>query len=72
MLEQMRRQGASTFVYVLFTILIAGMVYSLAPSGNRAGSGCSTTSNTVVSVDGVDATETSYRVAYSANGAQGR
>jgi hypothetical protein len=71
MLEQMRRQGASTFVYVLFTILIAGMVYSLAPSGNRAG-GCSTTSNTVVSVDGVDATETSYRVAYSANGAKGR
>src|SRR3954471_1527519 len=71
MLEQMRRQGASTFVYVLFTILIAGMVYSLAPSGNRAG-GCSTTSNTVIAVDGVDATETSYRIAYSANGAKAR
>jgi hypothetical protein len=73
MLEQMRRQGASTFVYVLFTILIVGMVYSLAPSGNRSGGGgCSTTSNTVVSVDGVDATETSYRIAYSANGAKSR
>ena len=48
-------------------------VFSLVPSGNRAErGGCSTTSNVVVSVDGADANQSAYLVAYSANGASGR
>ena len=74
MLEQMRRQGASIFVYVLFVLLIGGMVYSLVPSGGGGGGegGCAPASTTVVSVDGWDANQSAYLVAYSANGASGR
>jgi hypothetical protein len=73
MLEQMRRQGASIFIYLIFILLIVIFVYGLAPS-SRGGNegGCRSSSNTAVVVDGHDANQTSYLVAYSANNATGR
>jgi hypothetical protein len=65
MLEQMRRQGASVFVYLIFGLLIVIFVINFAPSGNRGSGGCSTSSNTVVTVDGVDANNSAFLVAYS-------
>ena len=49
MLEQMRRQGASIFIYLIFGLLIVIFVINFAPSRNRGdvGGGCSTSSNTV-------------------------
>jgi hypothetical protein len=72
MLEQMRRQGASIFIYLIFGLLIVIFVINFAPSGNTGEGGCSTSSNLAVSVDGSDANQTAYLVAYSANGASGR
>jgi len=68
MLEQMRRQGASIFIYLIFGLLIVIFVINFAPSRSRGdgGGGCSTTSNTVVAVDGIEANQTSYFVAYFA------
>lgn len=65
MLEQMRRQGASVFVYLIFGLLIVIFIINFAPSGNRGSGGCSTSSNTVVTVDGVDANNSAFLVAYS-------
>jgi hypothetical protein len=65
MLEQMRRKGASVFIYLIFGILIAIFVVTLgAPSGGE-GSGCGTQSNEVVDVDGSGANLSAYRIAYS-------
>ncbi|HEY0194219.1 MAG TPA: SurA N-terminal domain-containing protein, partial [Kofleriaceae bacterium] len=74
MLEQQRRQGASAVIYVLFSILIAAMVYSLAPSSRqgRGEGGCSSSANVPVVVDGQDTSQTAYMVAFGANGASGR
>ena len=68
MLEQMRRQGASIFIYLIFGLLIVIFVINFAPSRHNGdgGGGCSTTSNTVVAVDGTEANQTSYFVAYFA------
>ena len=67
MLEQMRRQGASIFIYLIFGLLIVIFVINFAPSRNRGdvGGGCSTSSNTVVAVDNAAANQTSFHVAYS-------
>jgi len=67
MLEQMRRQGASIFIYLIFGLLIVIFVINFAPSRNRGdvGGGCSTSSNTVVAVDNSAANQTSFHVAYS-------
>src|SRR5262249_12993805 len=74
MLEQMRRQGASIFIYFIFGLLIVIFVINFAPSRNRGGleGGCSTSSNTVIGVDGAEANQSAYLIAYSANGASGR
>lgn len=71
MLEQMRRQGASIFIYFIFGLLIVIFVINFAPQGNT-GEGCGLSSNTAVNVDGVETNNTAYMVAYSANGARGR
>lgn len=72
MLEQTRRH-TSIAVYVIFGALIVIFIWGINP-GNRGGreSGCGTTSNTVISVDGTDANQSAFLIAYSANGASGR
>jgi hypothetical protein len=73
MLEQMRRQGASIFVYLIFCLLILIFVINFRPGQSRQGdNGCRGTSNSVISVDGIDATQTAFKVAYSANNASGK
>jgi parvulin-like peptidyl-prolyl isomerase len=69
----MRRQGASIFVYLIFCLLIVIFVINFRPGQSRTDdNGCRGTSNTVISVDGVDTTQTAFKVAYSANGASGK
>jgi hypothetical protein len=71
MLEQTRRQ-ASIFIYLIFGLLIVIFILGINP-GNKGGTeGCGVSSNVVVAVDGNDASQTSYHVAYAANGANGR
>ncbi|HEX4420755.1 MAG TPA: peptidylprolyl isomerase, partial [Kofleriaceae bacterium] len=64
----MRRQGASIFIYLIFILLIVIFVYGLAPSnrGGREG-GCTSSSNVPVVVDGQDASQTAFLVAFSAD-----
>src|SRR5262245_30713892 len=73
MLEQMRRQGASIFIYFIFTLLIVIFVINFAPSRNRGGmeGGCTTSSNVAVTVDGTGANQTGFLIAYSSNSAAG-
>src|SRR5688500_3143081 len=73
MLEQMRRQGASIFIYFIFGLLILIFVINFAPSTNRDDlvGGCRSTS-TAITVDGDAANNSAYLIAYSANGASGR
>ena len=73
MLETQRRQGASVVIYALFSILIAAMVWGLAPSSkNGQEGGCSSTSNVPVVVDGQDTSHTAYMIAFGGNGMSGR
>src|ERR1700733_8484910 len=66
MLENMRRQGASIFIYLIFCLLIAIFVINFRPGQTRQDDGgCRGTTNIVVSVDGADATQTAYHIAYS-------
>jgi parvulin-like peptidyl-prolyl isomerase len=66
MLEQMRKQGASIFVYLIFCLLIAIFVINFRPGQSRNDdSGCSGTSNVVLSVDGTESTQTAFKMAYS-------
>jgi SurA N-terminal domain len=66
MLEQMRKQGASIFVYLIFCLLIAIFVINFRPGQSRNDdNGCSGTSNVVLSVDGTEATQTAFKMAYS-------
>src|SRR5262245_18617947 len=73
MLEQMRRQGASIFIYFIFGLLIVIFVINFAPSRTRGDleGGCAT-GNTAVTVDGARVNQSAYLIAYSANGASGR
>ena len=48
MLEQMRRQGASIFIYLIFGLLIAIFVININPGQGRGDSGCGTASNSAV------------------------
>src|SRR3569623_796844 len=73
MLETMRRQGASIFIYLIFCLLIAIFVINFGPQGGNGGKGgCSGASNQVVSVNGEDATQTAYKIAFQANQAAGK
>ena len=66
MLEQMRKQGASIFVYLIFCLLIAIFVINFRPGQSRNDdSGCRGTSNVAVAVDGEEATQTAYTMAFS-------
>src|SRR5262245_21174391 len=66
MLENLRRQGASIFIYLIFGLLIAIFVINIGPgSGKRGDGGCSGRTNTILTVDGYDSTQTAYHVAYS-------
>jgi parvulin-like peptidyl-prolyl isomerase len=64
MLEDARKKGASVFVYLIFCLLIVIFVINFGPQGGQD-SGCSGSSNIVVSVDGKEATQSSYHVAYA-------
>jgi hypothetical protein len=72
MLEQMRRQGASIFIYLIFSLLIVIMVYGLAPSNRGDGSGCTSSSTSAVTVDGQDVSQSAWLVSYQGNSAPGR
>src|SRR3569832_1369912 len=66
MLEQMRKQGASIFVYLIFCLLIAIFGINFRPGQSRQDdNGCRGTSNVVISVDGNEATQTAFKMAYS-------
>lgn len=66
-MEKSRRQGASIFVYLIFCLLIAIFVINFGPQGGSGQGGCTSSSNIVVSVDGEEASQSSYHIAY-ANG----
>src|SRR5215218_10430134 len=65
MLDQMRQRGASIFIYLIFGFLIVLFVINIAPQGGRGDSGCRGASHVVVDVDGNQASENAYRMAYS-------
>jgi hypothetical protein len=65
MLDQMRQKGASIFIYLIFGLLIVIFVINFAPSGNLGEGGCSSSSHVVVDVDGNQASENAYKIAYS-------
>jgi peptidyl-prolyl cis-trans isomerase D len=66
MLEQLRKSGASIFIYLIFGLLIVIFVINFAPNaGKGEGGGCSGTTNTVITVDGTKANQSAYHVAYS-------
>src|SRR5215208_3597970 len=64
MLEEARKKGASIFVYLIFCLLIVIFVINFGPQGGQE-SGCRGASNIIISVDGKEATQSSYHVAYS-------
>src|SRR2546427_13100568 len=66
MLENLRRQGASIFVYLIFCLLIAIFIINFRPWQSLSeGNGCSGPNNLIVSVVGGDVTQTVYHIAYS-------
>src|SRR5690349_8438102 len=66
MLESMRRQGASIFVYLIFCLLIAIFVINFRPNGTQGGdTGCTGGGGQVVKINGFDVSETAYHVGYS-------
>ena len=72
MLENMRRQGASIFIYVIFGILILVFIINFRPGGSSGDNGgCSADSNSAITVDGRGINQTSYKVNFGAfNGPQ--
>lgn len=69
--EEVRKRGASIFVYLIFCLLIAIFVINFRP-GQGGDSGCRGESSEVLSVDGASSTQTAYKVAYSNPYNQGR
>jgi len=72
MLEQMRRQGASIFIYLIFSLLIVIFVYGLAPSNRGNGEGCQSSGTSAVTVDGQEVSPSAWLVAYQGNNAGSR
>ncbi|MGE0399780.1 MAG: SurA N-terminal domain-containing protein, partial [Kofleriaceae bacterium] len=72
MLESLRKQGASIFIYLIFGLLIVIFVINFAPNAGQGGGGCMGQSTTAVKVDGHKANQTSYKIAYSGNQYTGR
>jgi parvulin-like peptidyl-prolyl isomerase len=64
MMENTRRTGASIAIYLIFGLLILIFVINFGPQGGGQG-GCHGSSNVVVSVNGEEATQTAYHIAYS-------
>ena len=73
MLEEARKKGASVFIYLIFCLLILIFVINFGPQGGQQG-GCGDSGNIVISVDGQEATQSTYHVAYANpyNRGQGR
>src|SRR5260221_9818793 len=64
--DQMRKQGASIFVYLIFCLLIAIFVINFRPGQSRQGdNGCRGATNSAMSVNGDHITLTAYKIAYS-------
>lgn len=70
MLEQMRRKGASVFIYLIFGLLIVIFVINFAPSGQGQG-GCKGPGSSEIDVDGVGVPNSAFQVAYSGTTIQG-
>src|SRR5688500_5928234 len=65
MLENMRRGGASIFVYIVFGGLVVVFVLGINPGGNQSGGGCGSQSSVAVEVDGLDANDNAFQVAFN-------
>lgn len=67
MLENMRKQGASLFVWVIFGILIAMFVVSFGPQSVGSSQGCSSAGNkfTALEIGGTSVNDSDYRFAYN-------
>ena len=66
MLEEARKKGASIFVYLIFCLLIVIFVINFGPQGGGvAADGGSRCKQHVVTVDGQEANQSSYHIAYS-------
>lgn len=72
MLEQIRKSGASIFIYLIFGLLIVIFVINFAPNAGSGGGGCAGSSTSALTVAGVKTNQTAYKVAYSGNQASGR
>lgn len=72
MLDSLRKSGASVAVYLIFGLLIVIFVINFAPNAGQSPGGCMGGSTTPLTLDGQKANLTSYKVAYSANQANGR
>jgi len=70
MLEQLRKSGASIFIYVIFGLLIVSFVITFAPNADLGG--CRGGSVVPMTVDGEKTSQSSYKIAYSANTQTGR
>lgn len=63
--EQMRKRGASIFVYLIFCLLIAIFVINFRPGQGGGDGGCRGESSDVLSVDGTKTTQTAFKIAYA-------
>lgn len=65
MLDSMRKQGASVFLYLVFGLLIAIFVININPGSKSGEGGCNTGAGAIVTVDGARVGKNAYLVAYS-------
>jgi parvulin-like peptidyl-prolyl isomerase len=73
MLEQLRKSGASIFIYLIFGLLIVIFVINFAPNaGSGQGGGCMPGGSHMITVDGAKVNPTGYKIAYSGNQYNGR